>query len=63
MEGVARLPGMRAAAYIRSHPGTSILPPVGRIWRAWIADGADAVSGRVVCADTEDELIDKLERG
>jgi len=63
MEGISRFPGVRAAEYQRAHPGVSIPPPVEGIWRAWIAGAGDAVSGRVVCAYTEDELIDRLEDG
>jgi hypothetical protein len=62
MEGISRLPGMRAAEYARAHPGVSIPPPVEGIWRAWIAGAADGVSGRVMCARTEDDLIDRLDR-
>jgi hypothetical protein len=53
MEGISRLPGVRAAEYERTHPGVRIWHD-WRTWFAWLPDGA-------AHADTEDELLAKLD--
>ena len=64
MEGIARLPGARAAAWQRDHPGTDIwrCKATGR-WYAWVPDDGDGCAGEAASGRDEAELIAKLDGG
>jgi hypothetical protein len=59
MEGILSWPGLRLAAYARTHPEVSVSRVEGT-WHAWKPEPGDPFSGEMAYGRTEDELLAKL---